>query len=282
MEASVRSFLAEDIGYGDITSNALIGKQEAEGRVVCKENAVVAGIEEALFLLELTGCKGAVKARDGEKVKAGSMILSALGPARALLGIERTLLNLLAHMSGVATATSDLVSVAQKENRGHVRIACTRKTLPGLRYFEKRAVELGGGDTHRLRLDDAVLIKDNHLAFSGSITESVRKVKGIVSFTKKVEVEVTTPNQAVEAARAGADIILFDNMTSNEVEKSVGILKTENLRDQVLLEASGGIRKENLANYARTGVDIISVGAITHSAPAIDLSMEIHSSRKLG
>lgn len=283
MEHAVRSFLAEDIGYGDITTNALIdSKQEAEGRVVCQESAIVAGIEEALFLLELTGCQGTAKARDGERVKAGTMILSALGPARALLGVERTLLNLLAHMSGVATATVDLVSIANRESQGKVRIACTRKTLPGLRYFEKRAVKLGGGDMHRLRLDDAVLIKDNHLELAGSVGECVRKAKEKVSFTKKVEVEVTNADQAVEAAKAGADIILLDNMTPKEVERSVAMLKTENLRDQVLLEASGGIRKENLASYVKTGVDVISVGAITHSAPAIDLSMEIHSSRKRG
>ena len=275
--------MAEDIGYGDITTNALIdSKQEAEGRVVCQESAIVAGIEEALFLLELTGCQGTAKARDGERVKAGTMILSALGPARALLGVERTLLNLLAHMSGVATATADLVSIANRESQGEVRIACTRKTLPGLRYFEKRAVKLGGGDMHRLRLDDAVLIKDNHLELAGSVGECVRKAKQKVSFTKKVEVEVTNPDQAVDAAKAGADIILLDNMTPKEVERSVAVLKTENLRDQVLLEASGGIRKENLASYVKTGVDVISVGAITHSAPAIDLSMEIHSSRKRG
>jgi nicotinate-nucleotide pyrophosphorylase (carboxylating) len=283
VENAVRSFLAEDIGYGDITTNALIdSKQEAEGQVVCQESATVAGIEEALFLLELTGCQGTAKARDGERVKAGTMILSALGPARALLGVERTLLNLLAHMSGVATATMDLVSIANKESRGKVRIACTRKTLPGLRYFEKRAVKLGGGDMHRLRLDDAVLIKDNHLELAGSVGECVRKAKEKVSFTKKVEVEVTNADQAVEAAKAGADIILLDNMPPKEVERSVAMLKTENLRDQVLLEASGGIRKENLASYVKTGVDVISVGAITHSAPAIDLSMEIHSSRKRG
>jgi len=281
VEHAVRSFLAEDIGYGDITTNALIdSKQEAEGRVVCQESAIVAGIEEALFLLELTGCQGTAKARDGERVKAGTMILSALGPARALLGVERTLLNLLAHMSGVATATVDLVSIANRESRGKVRIACTRKTLPGLRYFEKRAVKLGGGDMHRLRLDDAVLIKDNHLELAGSVGECVRKAKEKVSFTKKVEVEVTNADQAVEAAKAGADIILLDNMTPKEVERSVSMLQVENLRNQVLLEVSGGIRKENLASYVKTGVDVISVGAITHSAPAIDLSMEIHPSRK--
>jgi nicotinate-nucleotide pyrophosphorylase (carboxylating) len=283
VEDAIRSFLAEDVGYGDITTNALVdSKLRAEGRVVCKENAVIAGIEESLVLLELAGCQGTATAHDGEHVRAGSVILSTLGPARALLGVERTLLNLLSHMSGVATATADLVSIAQKESRDRIRVACTRKTLPGLRYFEKRAVELGGGDTHRLRLDDAVLIKDNHLELAGSITESIRRAKQKVSFTKKVEVEVTTPDQAVEAAKVGADIVLLDNMTPKEVGRSVTLLKAKSLRDRVLVEASGGIRKENLATYAKTGVDVISVGAITLSAPAIDMSLDIHFSRKRG
>jgi nicotinate-nucleotide pyrophosphorylase (carboxylating) len=275
--------LAEDIGYGDITTNALIdSKQKAEARVVCKENAVVAGIEEVLVLLELAGCQGTAAARDGDHVKAGTMILSARGPARALLTVERTLLNILAHMSGVATATADLVSIAKRESRGKIRIACTRKTLPGLRYFEKRAVELGGGDTHRLRLDDAVLIKDNHLELAGSVSSCVRKAKERVSFTRKVEIEVTTADQAVEAAQAGADIVLLDNMTPKEVGSSTKLLTSKGLRDRVLVEASGGIRRENLASYANTGVDVISVGAITHSAPAIDVSLEIHPSRRRG
>jgi len=283
VENTIRSFLAEDLGYGDITTNVLVGSElSGDGRVVCGESAVIAGVEEALILLELSGCHGTARAHDGDRIKPGTEILSASGPARTLLGVERTLLNLLSHMSGVATSTADLVLIAKKENRNKVRIACTRKTLPGLRYFEKRAVQLGGGDPHRLRLDDAVLIKDNHLALAGSITESVQKAKGTVSFTKKVEVEVTTPDQAVEAAKAGADIILLDNMTPKEVEKSVAMLQAQNLRDEVLLEASGRIRRENLASYLRTGVDVISVGAITHSAPAIDLSMEIHPSRKHG
>jgi len=283
VEGTVRSFLTEDVGYGDITTNALIdSKQKAEANVVCNENAVVAGIEEALALLELAGCQGTAAARDGDHVKAGAKILSIRGPARALLTVERTLLNILAHMSGVATATADLVSIAEKQSRGKMRIACTRKTLPGLRYFEKRAVELGGGDTHRLRLDDAVLIKDNHLELAGSIDACVRKAKEAVSFTKKVEVEVTTAHQAVVAAQAGANIILLDNMTPKEVESSMTLLISKGLRDRVLVEVSGGIRKENLAKYSKTGVDVISVGAITHSAPAVDMSLEIRASRKQG
>jgi nicotinate-nucleotide pyrophosphorylase (carboxylating) len=182
-------------------------------------------------------------------------------------------------MSGVATATAELVNIV-KTNRGIARIACTRKTLPGLRYFEKKAVELGGGDTHRLRLDDAVLIKDNHLELAGSITETVRRAKAKVSFTKKIEVEATNPDQAVEAALAGADIVLLDNMTPQEVKKSVSLLEAKKLRDHILVEVSGGITRENLASYAKASVDVISAGSITNSAEAIDMSLELHSVKK--
>ncbi len=278
IEESLKSFISEDIGLGDITTNALIGQsQKGTGWVTCKEDAVVAGVEESLVLLELVGCAGKSLVDDGKPVETGVKILSAQGPARALLGVERTMLNLLSHMSGIATATADLVSIANKASKDKVRVACTRKTAPGLRYFEKRAVELGGGDTHRLRLDDAVLIKDNHLAFSGTIEESVRKARAAVSFTKKIEVEVANADQAVLAANAGADIILLDNMTPQEVAKSVELLKRKRLRNNVIVEASGGIRKENLASYAKTGVDIVSVGTITNSARAIDMSMKIRS-----
>jgi nicotinate-nucleotide pyrophosphorylase (carboxylating) len=183
-------------------------------------------------------------------------------------------------MSGVATATAELVNIV-KTNGGSARIACTRKTLPGLRYFEKKAVELGGGDTHRLRLDDAVLIKDNHLELAGSITEAVRKAKTKVSFTKKIEVEATSQDQAVEAALAGADIVLLDNMTPQEVKKSVDVLETKKLRNHILIEVSGGITRENLASYAKTSVDVISAGSITNSARAIDMSLELHSVKKI-
>ena len=280
VEDSLKSFIAEDIGHGDITSNAIIDPgQQGKGQVICKENAIIAGIQESIILLELANCTGKPLARDGQRVKSGATILSVSGPARGILLVERTLLNLLSHMSGVATATGDLVSLASKASRNKVRIACTRKTLPGLRYFEKRAVELGGGDTHRLRLDDAVLIKDNHLEFTSSIAGAVRTAKSKVSFTKKIEVEVTSSDQAVEAARAGADIILLDNMTSQDVARSLSALKESGLRDRVLVEASGGITEKNIGGYARTGVDIISVGAITHSARAIDMSLRVSKGR---
>jgi nicotinate-nucleotide pyrophosphorylase (carboxylating) len=280
IEEALKKFLNEDIGHGDITTDALVDPAaKAAGTIVCKEQAVVAGLSESIILLKLVGCEGKSNVRDGQQVPAGTIILEVGGSGSGLLKVERVLLNLLSHMSGVATATAELVNIAKK-NGGSTRIACTRKTLPGLRYFEKRAVELGGGDTHRLRLDDAVLIKDNHLALAGSITESIRKAKTKVSFTKKIEVEATSPDQAVEAGMAGADIVLLDNMTPQQVKKSVSLLETKNLRDHLLVEVSGGITRENLPGYVKTGVDVISVGSITHSAKAIDMSLELHSSKR--
>jgi len=280
IEETLEKFLDEDIGHGDITTDALVdSRTKATGQVVCKERAVIAGLSESIIILKLLDCKGKLRVRDGQEVSAGTVILEVDGSGNSLLKVERVLLNLLSHMSGVATATAELVAIAKK-NGSSARIACTRKTLPGLRYFEKRAVELGGGDTHRLRLDDAVLIKDNHLELAGSITESVRKSKAKVSFTKKIEVEATSPNQAVEAARAGADIVLLDNMTPQEVKKSLDLLGAKKLRGHILVEVSGGITRNNLASYVKTGVDVISVGSITHSAKAIDMSLELHSLKK--
>jgi nicotinate-nucleotide pyrophosphorylase (carboxylating) len=279
IEDDLRRFLDEDLGHGDITTDALVDqKTKATGTVICKERAVIAGLSEAIQLLKLASCKGKSRVRDGQEVSAGTIILQVAGPGGALLKTERVLLNLLSHMSGVATATAELVSIVKK-NEGLARIACTRKTLPGLRYFEKRAVELGGGDTHRLRLDDAVLIKDTHLALAGSINTSVRKAKAKASFIKKIEVEATSPSQAVEAVQAGADIVLLDNMTPEKVKESLESLEAKKLREHVLIEVSGGITKENLASYAKTGVDVISVGTITHSAKAIDMSLELHRPR---
>jgi len=280
IEEALEKFLDEDIGHGDITTDALVdSRTKATGQVVCKERAVIAGLSESIILLKLLGCEGKVKIRDGQEVPAGTIILEVQGYASSLLKVERVLLNLLSHMSGVATATAELVSIVKK-NGSSARIACTRKTLPGLRNFEKRAVELGGGDTHRLRLDDAVLIKDNHLELAGSITESVRKAKARVSFTKKIEVEATSPGQAVEAGLAGADIVLLDNMTPPEVKKSLTLLEAKKLRGRLLIEVSGGITRENLSSYVKTGVDVISIGSITHSAKAIDMSLELHSHKK--
>jgi len=187
---------------------------------------------------------------------------------------ERTLLNILMRMCGIATATRRLVRKVE-EAGFKVRIAATRKTAPGLRYFDKRAVVVGGGDPHRFRLDDAILIKDNHVALVGDVEEAVRRARSATSFTKKIEIEVQTSEDAVKAAQAGADIIMLDNMTAEEVEKTIDALKHRKLRDRVLIEVSGGIVEENILSYAKAGPDIISTGAITHSVKSVNISLEV-------
>jgi nicotinate-nucleotide pyrophosphorylase (carboxylating) len=281
LEGTLRSFLAEDLGLGDITTDSLIDPSiQGLATIVCNEQATIAGLWEALALLQISGCEGTALVKEGSRVTRGTQILKARGPASSLLKTERTLLNLLSHMSGVATITSELVQLARRAGGKDVRIACTRKTLPGLRYFEKRAVAIGGGDTHRFRLDDAVLIKDNHLSIIGTAAECVRKTRERVSFTKKIEIEATNSRQAIEAAREGADIILLDNMTPEAVKTTMAELREGGLRDKIIVEASGGITRENLSSYAKTGVDVISIGMLTHSARSVDLSMNITGSKR--
>jgi len=275
VEEKVREALAEDIGFYDLTSELLVpDRLEALAEIVAKEEGVLAGVREAKLAFELLGAKVLEAREEGSKVEPGDIVMRIRGPAKALLAAERTALNFLMRMSGIATATAKMVEEARRVNP-KVRIAATRKTAPGLRAFDKRAVELGGGDTHRLRLDDCVLIKNNHIALVGSVGEAVRKAREAVSFTKKIEVEVRKPEEAVEAARAGADIVMLDNMTVEEVQEALRRLEEEGLRSRVLVEASGRIGLEEVADYARTGVDIISSGFLTHSARALDFSMRV-------
>jgi len=277
VEQKVREALEEDIGFGDITSQLVVPERvEAVAEIVAKEEGILAGIEEARTAFELLGARVIWAMEDGSSIKPGDIVLRAEGPARALLAAERTALNFLMRMSGIATATAELVELAKKV-RPSVRVAATRKTAPGLRFFDKKAVEIGGGDTHRLRLDDCVLIKDNHIAILGSVAEAVRKAREAVSFTKKIEVEVSTPEEALEAARAGADIIMLDNFSPEEVEEALQLLEEEGWRSSVLVEVSGRIGPHNIADYASKDVDIISSGYLTHSARALDFSMRISS-----
>ena len=275
VEQKVREVLMEDLGFTDLTSEILVPEgARAEAEIVAKEEGILAGVEEARIAFELLGAEVVEALKDGSKVRPGDVVMRVRGPARALLAAERTALNFLMRMSGIATATADMVEKARSVNP-KVRIAATRKTVPGLRFFDKKAVEIGGGDMHRLRLEDCVLIKDNHIAIVGSVSEAVRKAKEKVSFTKKVEVEVSSPEEAVEAAKSGADIVMLDNFTVEEVSRALRRLEEEGLRTSVLVEASGRIGPENVADYARTGVDVISSGYLTHSAKALDFSMKI-------
>lgn len=268
-------FLLEDLGFGDITSEAVIPEGVVvDARIICKDEGVIAGVSEAIELFKMVGVEAVAKVRDGERVRKGSVIMEIRGDARTILSVERTVLNLMMAMSGVATETAKLVEKARKVNE-KVRIAGTRKTTPGFRYFEKKAIEIGGGDAHRLRLDDMVLIKDNHIKVVGSVTEAVKRAREKVSFSKKIEVEVSTPDEALEAAISGADIIMLDNMSVEEVEKTIRMLEERGLRDKVIVEVSGGIKPDNVESYAALGVDVISAGYITHSSRSLDLSLDI-------
>jgi nicotinate-nucleotide pyrophosphorylase (carboxylating) len=275
VERKIREFILEDLGYGDITTDSIIDKHiQARANVVCKERAVLAGLEEAKKVFTILDCTVELLERDGNDVNSGSIIMKVEGSGRAVLKGERTALNILMRMSGIATATRRILSKVKSKNPD-LRIASTRKTAPGLRYFDKKAVEIGGGDTHRFRLDDCVLIKDNHIKLIGSVEKAVMKARKEVSFTKKVEVEVETNDQAIEAAKSGADIVMLDNMKPNEIQRVVKELEQRSLRKNVLIEVSGGITEENIKEYAEQGVDVISIGALTHSIRAININIEI-------
>jgi len=268
-------FLEEDVGLGDITTDAVIPSGTmARAQILAKEPIVVAGVFEAKMLFEIIGAKIARSVEDGAEVAAGTVIMEIEGDGRAILTAERTVLNILMRMSGIATATRRLVKKVQDAGF-NVRVAATRKTAPGLRYFDKRAVIVGGGDPHRSRLDDAVLIKDNHIAIAGGIEEAIKRALPAASFSKKIEVEAKTMSQAVKAAKLGVDIIMLDNMQMKEIDETLKALKELGLRAKVLIEVSGGITEENILGYAKLGPDIISLGSLTHSVKAVDISLEV-------
>jgi nicotinate-nucleotide pyrophosphorylase (carboxylating) len=280
LEYKIREFLAEDLGFGDVTTDVLIDDDSiAEAEIIFKKGGVLAGIEEASTVFEVLGCKTKILLNDGDKATPQTAVLKIEGSERAILKGERVALNLLMRMSGIATATNKALSSAREFNP-KIRVAATRKTTPGFRYFEKKAVKIGGGDTHRLRLDDCVLIKDNHLKLMPSINEAVRRALDSVSFTKKIEVEVESSSQAIEAVEAGADIVMLDNMKPEEIQITLRELEKRGIREKTLIEASGGITVENIVDYAKIGVDIISLGSLTHSVQALDVSLRIHGVRK--
>ena len=270
----IKNFIIEDEGYGDITSEILIpSEKQAQARVFTREPCILAGAIILPEFFESLGCEVILKANDGDKLKKDQDIALIYGPMKNILLRERLALNLLARMCGIATKTWSFVKEVPSDSK--TVIAATRKTTPGMRLFEKYAVTCGGGDTHRLRLDDMVLLKDNHRVLYTSITTAIKELKKHLSFTKKIEVEVEDFDTMLEAAKGGADIIMLDNMSPKDVTKAIKLLEENNLRDRVILELSGGINKENIAQYAKLGADIISSGALTHSFKSIDLSLDI-------
>ncbi len=280
LEKKFRNFVEDDVGQGDLTTLIVVPSGTiVEAKILAKEHGTIAGIEETSMFLESFGLQATTILTDGSEVKPDQIILGIDGDARTLLSIERTMLNLLSRMSGIATATNRLVKKVKQAGFG-TRVACTRKVAPGLSYFDKKAVRIGGGDTHRLHLDDMILIKDNHLTLIEDIKTAVKRAREVVSFSKKMEVEVSTTKEALEAVEAGADIVMLDNFSPGQAKSTVELLMKKGLRNKALVESSGKITEKNILEFAATGVDIISLGEITDSAKALDISLEIVKIKK--
>lgn len=266
------SFLQEDVGAGDITSDNIIPADlEANAKIVCKSRfAIVCGLEEASMLFDICGCKSELLVKDGSKIDKGMVVMNVSGYARAILKAERTVLNMLMRMSGIATETWRMVELAKG-----VTILATRKTAPGLRYFDKKAVVFGGAATHRMRLDDMVLIKDNHLVLVSDLRKCIRLAKKKVGSSIKVECEAGTKEEALAAVAAKADAVMLDNFTPKQAQQTIRQISRMGLRNKIRIELSGGINQKNIRHYSRTKPDFISLGYITHSFSAIDFSLEI-------
>jgi nicotinate-nucleotide pyrophosphorylase (carboxylating) len=274
---SLLNFLIEDIGTGDITSNTTVSPStSARAQIVCKteDTATVCGLKEAGMIFDICDCRNRTLVKDGTIVDKQTIVMDITGKALSILKAERTALNLIMRMSGIATETRKFVDAVNRY-KGSVRIACTRKTVPGLRFFDKKAVSIGGGETHRMALDDMVLIKDNHIFFSESVEKSVKLARQNLGSSVRVECEVTTLNSAIAAINAGADIIMLDNFSPSDVSRTIKEITKKGIRKRAKLEISGGISLQNVKSYAKSRPDIISIGRLTHSPEAINFSLEM-------
>jgi nicotinate-nucleotide pyrophosphorylase (carboxylating) len=270
-------FLDEDIGTGDVTSNCLIPQDlHSRAQIICKnkKSAIVCGLEEMSLVFDLCRCNTKTLVSDGSWVQKGTVVMTIEGKTRSILKAERTALNLLMRMSGIASETR-YIKDAIADLSDSVIIASTRKTAPGLRLFDKKAVTIGGGNSHRIRLDDMVLIKDNHLAIIGSVTKSVEVAKKNAASSMNIECEAKNSNEVIEAISAGADIVMLDNFSPEDAAKIIKEISRRGIREKVKLEISGGITMQNIRDYAKAEPDIISVGFLTHSPKAVDFSLEI-------
>jgi len=266
----VMNALKEDMPLGDITTDNIIGAEDvSKAEFLAKQDAVIAGLDVAKYVFEVldSNAKFTAFVKDGDKVKKGDIIATVSGSTRALLKAERTALNFMQRLSAISTMTNRYVS---KVKDLAVKITDTRKTTPGLRLLEKYAVSAGGGSNHRFSLSDGVLIKDNHIAAAGGITNAVERVRKSIPHTVKIEVEVESIEEVQEALDCKADIIMLDNMTNEQMAQAVSLINK-----RALVEASGNMTEETIYDVALTGVDIISIGKLTHSANSIDISMNI-------
>ncbi|MFW9992483.1 MAG: carboxylating nicotinate-nucleotide diphosphorylase [Candidatus Odinarchaeota archaeon] len=264
-------FLKEDVPFWDVSVTA-VPDATVIAQIEAKQAGVVAGLGIVEILFDMFNIKADFKANDGEESHPTKVLALLEGSSRTLLQIERLCLNLLGRMSGIATSTRKIVKIAKNVNP-EVKIAATRKTTPGFRLYEKLAVQIGGGDTHRFDLSDTVMLKDNHLSLFPDISDAMKAAREVTSLYKKIEIEVKDEKEALEAARAGADVVMLDNFSPAMIRKTITMIETEKL-ERPLLEASGNINPSNVAEYASTGISVISCGYITHSAQNLDISMK--------
>jgi nicotinate-nucleotide pyrophosphorylase (carboxylating) len=275
VKQAMEQFLLEDIGERDLSTQYIFNEHDiGEGVFVAKTSGVAAGMSliEIGYRLLNDSMTVTYDKRDGDFVEKGDILAYVKGPIRTLLAGERVILNMIQRMSGIATATKEAVT---KLNNDDIRICDTRKTMPGLRMFDKYAVTCGGGYNHRYGLFDAIMLKDNHIAYAGSIQKAVEQVRKSVGHMVKIEVETETEEQVLEAVEVNVDVIMFDNRSPGEVSQYVKLVPSH-----IVTEASGGIGLHNLASYCETGVDYISLGFLTHSVTAFDISFNIQGGRK--
>jgi nicotinate-nucleotide pyrophosphorylase (carboxylating) len=265
-------FIDEDAPFGDITSEAIIPNVHCLALIRAEQSGVVAGLSEADEIFTYFGVEVTFGKRDGEEVLKGDTLISLSGSAKKILLAERTVLNIIGRMSGIATETSRMAAVVRGVNP-RCRVAGTRKTCPGLRALDKKAIVLGGGDPHRFSLSDGILIKDNHLAIVPLVT-AITAARGVSGY-KKIEAEVETIPDAVAAVQAGADIILLDNMSPAQASDAINALKAVGLRDKVMIEISGGVQENTIGSYAKCGADVISIGSLTHTVKNFSVNLEI-------
>jgi nicotinate-nucleotide pyrophosphorylase (carboxylating) len=265
-------FIREDAPFGDATSDAIIPDISCHAVIRAEQAGTIAGLEEAAMLFLHYGVDVERRVSDGDRVKPGDTLLALSGRAKMILLVERTALNIIGRMSGIATQTRAMADIVSAEDP-RCRVAGTRKTCPGFRALDKKAVVLGGGDPHRTNLSDGILIKDNHLALV-PLVDAIRSAK-MMSAYKKVEVEVETPDDALVAAQAGADIIMLDNMSPGQIKKTLALLEREGLRERIVIELSGRINPDTIRNYASLGADVISLGALTHTVKNFSVNLEI-------
>jgi nicotinate-nucleotide pyrophosphorylase (carboxylating) len=276
LRESLVRFLREDIGQGDLTSQYTVdGGLKSSSQIICKsEIAVVAGLEEAKIIFEICNCDSKALVNDGDIVKRGIRVMKINGNTRAILKAERTALNLIMRMSGIATDTKRFVDIVKTVSKD-IKVMGTRKTAPGLRYFDKKSIKLGGGHSHRNTLDEMILIKDNHLAVSTSIQNAISNARLKAGKNMMIECEVSNKKSSVEAIKSGADIIMLDNFTPEMAQKTISYLRKSGLREKVLIEISGGVNISNIKDYALALPDMISIGSLTHSSNSIDFSMNM-------